>query len=248
MSTTKIEWTGSTWNPVTGCTKISPGCTNCWAEAMCRRFWKQWDREPPPNHFQVKLHPERLDQPLRWKKPRRVFVCSMSDLFHENVPDEFIEKAWWTMARAQRHTFQVLTKRPERMYKYLSEQWDPAVYNIGLGVTAENQECADKRIPQLLKTPAAVRFVSVEPMLSEINLSACLHCGISWCIIGAESGPNRRPMKEKWARRLITQCKQANVPVFYKQAYQNGKKVSLPMIDGKQYAEYPQTIGRQNAK
>jgi protein gp37 len=252
MAKTKIEWTDEVFNPVTGCTKISEGCTHCYAETMCRRFWKQWDREPPPDHFKVKLHPDRLGQPLRWKKPRRIFVCSMGDLFHEDVSDGFLDRVWQTMRKAKQHTFLVLTKRPERMrhaIDWLDYVPDGSLTlpNVHLGVTVENQEAADERIPLLLQTPAAVRFVSCEPLLSEIDLSEYLHCGIGWCIIGAESGPNRRPMKEEWVRELIAQCKQIDVPVFYKQAYQNGKKVSLPMIDGRQYVEYPQTTGKPNA-
>lgn len=172
--TTKIEWTEETWNPVTGCTKISPGCANCYAEVMCRRFWKQWHREPPPDHFKVKLHPDRLDQPLRWKKPCRMFVCSMSDLFHKDVPEMFLCKVFDVMAKASQHTFQILTKRPHRMYQHCIQH--PELSNVWLGVTAENQTCADERIPPLLlQTPAPVRFVSVEPMLGPMDLSHYLN-------------------------------------------------------------------------
>jgi protein gp37 len=256
----KIAWTNETWNPVTGCTKISPGCAHCYAERMARRLAGRYGYPEAPHHFDVTLHPDRLAQPLRWKKPRLVFVCSMGDLFHEDVPWNFIERIYGVMYEAKQHTFQVLTKRPRYMAEFTNHALLPSPRymncvdvpiiwrNVWLGVTAENQEYADKRIPELLQAPAAVRFVSVEPMLGPVDLSPYLHCGISWCIIGAESGPKHRPMNEDWARRLIAQCKQANVAVFYKQAYQNGKIVHLPKMDGKQYTEYPQTTGRQSAR
>lgn len=235
---TKIEWADEVWNPVTGCDKVSPGCTNCYAKAMCRRFWKQWDREPPPNHFKVKLHSDRLEQPLHWRKPRRVFVCSMGDLFHEDVPSVFVGQVWMTMAGAPQHTFQVLTKRPERMIKFVHglHKWahaEQALPNVWLGVTAENQQCADERIPRLLQTPAAVRFVSVEPMLGPIKLWRGLEQpqgdylmlidACDWVIIGCESGPKRRPMKLEWALDLVRQCQEAEVAVFVKQVDIDGK-------------------------
>lgn len=187
---TKIEWTQETWNPVTGCTPISPGCAHCYAERMARRLAGRYGYPEAPHHFDVTLHPERLDQPLRWKKPRMIFVCSMGDLFHEDVPDDFILQVWQVMFKARRHTFQVLTKRPGRMLAVVSEfenllREKPVILpNVWLGVTAENQEQADKRIPILLQTPAAVRFVSVEPMLGAVDIeryllkpSSCSNCG-----------------------------------------------------------------------
>lgn len=196
MSESRIEWTDRVWNPITGCTPISPGCDNCYAERMSKRFAETW-RLPAENPFKVTLHPERLEQPLNWKKACKIFVCSMSDLFHDDVPDDFIMQVFSTMAHAQwyhGHIFLVLTKRPERMKHIIEiikadieEQARPIrnangtttrrlhfafpLNNIWIGVTAENQEQADKRIPILLQTPAAKRFVSVEPMLGEVDLS-----------------------------------------------------------------------------
>lgn len=186
----RIEWTDTTWSPVTGCTKISPGCTNCYADAMCRRFWRQWDREPPPDHFKVKLHPDRLDQPLRWTKPRRVFVCSMSDLFHDDVPFSFIDRIWRVFDATPWHTYQVLTKRPERLKEYWAYRTNRsladaiAFSNVWLGVTAENRDQTIERVPALLGAVGAeapVRFVSVEPMLGYVNLGfgpnpKCIYC------------------------------------------------------------------------
>lgn len=246
----KIEWTEETWNPVTGCTKISPGCANCYAEKMARRLAGRYGYPEAPHHFDVTLHPDRLDQPLRWRKPRRVFVCSMGDLFHDDVPWSFRDRVFETMMNSSQHTYQVLTKRPEAACDYLTEidgpnidlrvtRWWP---NVWLGVTAENQETADERIPVLLQTPAAVRFVSVEPMLGPVDLemyfpeydhrptysfypdsfrgngkSILVKPGIDWAIIGCESGPNRRPIPYKWALDLVHQCQFHDVPVFVKQ-------------------------------
>ena len=181
MSKTNIEWTGHTWNPLSGCTKVSDGCKNCYAEKMANRL-QAMGAKGYENGFAVTLHPDKLDEPLRRKKPTIYFVCSMGDLFHEDVPFEFIRRVWIIMIEARQHTFQVLTKRPERMFEFLSTHApvramtgetygkDFLPKNIWLGVTAENQEQADKRIPILIDTPAAVRFVSIEPMLGEINL------------------------------------------------------------------------------
>jgi len=178
----KIEWTDETWNPVTGCSKISPGCQNCYAERMAKRLQAMGNY---PDGFDVTVWPERLKQPLRWRKPRRVFVCSMGDLFHKDVPASTILDIWHVMEQCPQHTFQVLTKRPERMRDVLGLSGAgldaPPLPNVWLGVTAENQECADKRIPILLECPAAVRFVSVEPMLGPVCLpddaEYCEYCG-----------------------------------------------------------------------
>ncbi len=170
---TKIEWATETWNPITGCTPISEGCQNCFAKRMANRLKGRcgYDKDNP---FNVTLHPDRLGQPLRWKKPRRVFVCSMGDLFHPDVRDEWIDQIFWQMGRVARwHTYLVLTKRPERMRDWLNKAYNEnAPYrNVWLGVTCENQARADERIPVLLQTPAAVRFVSVEPMLGPVDLT-----------------------------------------------------------------------------
>ena len=235
--TTKIEWTEETWNPVTGCSKISPGCQSCYAEALCRRFWRQWDREPPPDHFKVKVYPERLSIPFHWKKPRRIFACSMGDLFHSDVCGFDLSIIFNTMRRTPQHTYQVLTKRADLMKLWIEgyENFAANFPHVWLGVTAENQECADSRIPELLKTPAAVRFVSVEPMLERIDLwqylggdrnpigPAYKGQGLDQVIIGCESGPKRRPMEWAWAIELVRQCRAAGVPVFVKQIPVNGK-------------------------
>lgn len=273
---THIQWTDSTWNPVTGCTRVSPGCENCYIELAPpfriegRRFT---DRDGERSHkigsaTDVRLHPERLDQPLRWKRPRRIFVNSLSDLFHEAVSDVYIARVFAVMAQASQHTFQVLTKRHGRMRallnspdfmqvvaeKYRGEGRGPfaeiealpwPIPNVWLGVTVENQEWADKRIPALLDTPAAVRFLSCEPLLGPVSLTPCncptsstLGCArhnfgsltdtqinardlhypaIDWVICGGESGPNARPMHPDWARSLRDQCTTAGVPFFFKQ-------------------------------
>ncbi len=239
----KIEWTDATWNPVTGCTKVSAGCANCYAERMAARF---------PDRFGdwrggVRAHEDRLDEPMRWKRPRRVFVCSMGDLFHEGVPSWVIERVFSTAHYCPQHTFIVLTKRPERMRDFWRGCWREdngcVLSNLWLGVSVENQAAADERIPILLDTPAAVRFVSVEPMLGPVDLGKWIHgscfahdadvggsgkCAghrcdedwlreLHWVICGGESGPGARPMHPGWARGLRDQCVGAGVPFFFKQ-------------------------------
>ncbi len=267
---TKIEWTDTVWNPVTGCTKVSPGCAHCYAEALFPRVYAATGR----TFGDVECHPDRLDKPLRWRTPRRVFVNSMSDLFHEDVPDEFIDKVFAVMHTAHEHVFQVLTKRPERMREYVKTR-QGAVYdacrelagmfvdqvggmwcdnhdccpwplkNVWLGVSVEDQQRADERIPILLDTPAAVRFLSCEPLLGPVeirgHLQGCEDCdpciggrpdqcavgsyhlnalhpdGIHWVIVGGESGPKARPCHVEWVRDIVRQCREASVPVFVKQ-------------------------------
>lgn len=288
---TGISWTDASWNPVTGCHKVSPGCKNCYAEGVAERFWKtQYPRVPvepwvpnikrPRVFTDVQCHEGRLDWPLKWKKPRRIFVNSMSDLFHEAVPDEFIDRVFAVMALCPQHTFQILTKRPERMRRYCSnndtmERVMKAVAfvlegsgsrvnvnfvddgfsgvrlnNVHLGVSCENQETADERIPLLLQTPAAVRFVSAEPLLSELELfdtsegvlrgvavirDGCVNRapgepddpidtsfpGLDWVIVGGESGHGARPCDVGWIRSIVEQCKAAEVACFTKQLGSN---------------------------
>lgn len=234
---TKIEWTEETWNPVTGCTKISAGCQHCYAERMAHRLAGRFGYPPAPDQFKVTLHPDRLDDPLHWNKPRKVFVCSMGDLFHENVDPEIIMQVIDVIVATPKHTYQILTKRPERMYRYLKQYFKhiskKVPTNLWLGVTAENQEAADERIPWLLKTPAAVRFVSVEPMLGPVNIALIDDAfydagipvtwqrleqgrGIDWVICGGETGPGARPMAWHWAESLHQQCLDADVPFFFK--------------------------------
>lgn len=246
---TKIEWTDATWNPVRGCSRVSEGCRNCYAEGVANRFkgegmpyegliakGGQWNG-------QIKLVPENLDQPLRWNRPRRIFVNSMSDLFHENVPDDFIDQVFAVMALADRHTFQVLTKRPQRMMEYLKKFdsqdalfRDKGLPNVWLGVSVEDQATADERIPLLLQTPAAVRWISAEPLLDHLDLCSISpanqpkwidavngwHFGrpcnkLDWVVVGGESGKNARPMQREWARSLRDQCQAAGVPFLFKQ-------------------------------
>jgi protein gp37 len=234
MATTDIEWTatknidgtitkGKVWNPVTGCTKVSQGCKNCYAEVLAKRFWGE------RKFTDVQCHPERLEQPLHWRKPSRVFVNSMSDLFHPDVPDEFIYSVWNIISQSPQHTYQILTKRPERMFRRLSNLGFRE--NVWIGVSVEDQATADDRIPLLLQTPAAVRFVSCEPLLGPVDLSEWLFPDethpshgiltgdpqLDWVIVGGESGPHARPMHPDWARSLRDQCQAAGVPFFFKQ-------------------------------
>ena len=237
--TTRIEWvarpgtTPESWNPITGCTKVSQGCRNCYAERMARRLAGRFGYPEVPHHFDVTLHPDKLDDPLHWRKPRTVFVCSMSDLFHEDVPDEFIWRVIEKCYEAEQHTFQILTKRPQRALDILTRSawWNnDTPQNIWLGVTAENQKQADLRIPILLQIPAAVRFVSCEPLLGSVDLWPCLdpqhfepiyydrsNPTLDWVIVGGESGPGARPMHPQWARDIRDQCQAAGVPFFMKQ-------------------------------
>lgn len=232
MGDTTIAWTDKTWNPTTGCTKVSAGCKNCYAERIFHRPY------PGRTFTDVRTHSERLDQPLRWRKPCRIFVNSMSDLFHEDISFDFVDRVFAAMIEANWHTYQILTKRPERMLDYLDErQWHDPTDHIWLGVSVEDQATADERIPLLLQTPAAVRFVSYEPALGPVDFSRWLtgheENGIAsgrpvgtctkweppldWVIVGGESGPKARPFDLDWASQAIHQCKTAGVPVFFKQ-------------------------------
>lgn len=241
MAKSKIAWTERVWNPVTGCTEISAGCKNCYAARMSKRLAGRAGYTVD-NPFKVTLHPDRLEQPLRWKKPSRIFVCSMADLFHGDVPMGYISRVFSIVRRCPQHTFLFLTKRPARMRDavdlFVS---DADLPNLWLGVTAENQDAADERIPLLLATPAAKRFVSIEPMLGAVDLKMgnCSHCqkrgnqfhlthscevcgrvggkNLDWVICGGESGPGARPMHPAWARSLRDQCEEAGVPFFFKQ-------------------------------
>ena len=207
-----IEWTDVTWNPVTGCDKVSPGCDHCYAEGIATRFA---GGKAFPNGFDVTLHPERLDKPLHWRAPRRVFVNSMSDMFHDQISDEFIGRVWDTMAAAPHHTFQILTKRPGRM-RSLAKQKLPTLPNVWLGVSAEDQKWADVRIPLLLDTPATVRFISAEPLLGPIDLTPYLP-QLDWVIAGGESGPHHRAMDPTWPRLIRDQCVVTGTAFHFKQ-------------------------------
>lgn len=213
----KIEWTDATWNPVMGCTPVSEGCTNCYARTMIKRYAgrKGWPSAPSV----VTLFPKRLSQPSRWKGHKRIFIPSMGDLFHEDVPDYFIWYVWWEMARAKQHIFQVLTKRPERMcnlVKHFVEKESPSLLsNIWLGVTAENQKCADERREYLRQCPAAVKFVSYEPALGPIGWAGWEF--VNQIISGGESGPQARPSHPNWHRATRDFCQEHGIAYFMKQ-------------------------------
>ncbi len=206
----KIEWTEATWNPVTGCTKVSPGCAHCYAETFAERF-RGVPGHPYEMGFDLALRPERLELPIAWKQPRLIFVNSMSDLFHEQVPDEYIRAVFSTMERASLHTFQVLTKRPGRAASLAARlPWAP---NVWMGVSVENQRWV-RRVDLLRQIPAAIRFLSCEPLLGPLSLDLA---DIQWVIAGGESGPKARPMKEEWVVGLRDQCVGQGVPFFFKQ-------------------------------
>jgi len=274
---TGIEWTDATWNPIRGCSRVSEGCMNCYAETVANRFkgvgmpyegliakGGQWNGK-------IKLVEKMLDQPIRWTKPRMVFVNSMSDLFHENVPEYYIDKIFAVMALSPKHTFQILTKRPERMYKYfqmgllesriavhMDEMTDKSVNwpsmlnlplkNVWLGVSVEDQVTHDLRIPFLVDTPAAVRWVSAEPLIRSVYFDSRLH-KLDWVVVGGESGPNARPMNPEWAKIIRDQCAEANVDFFFKQWGQFneqgesvGKKKAGSTLDGNKHKNWPQGL------
>ena len=213
MSTqSNIEWTEATWNPVTGCDKISPGCKHCYAERLSLRLMKMPNQPNYQNGFNLTLQPHMLEKPLHWKKPQRIFVNSMSDLFHEEVSDQFVRQVFDVMNRAHWHQFQVLTKRSERLRQLAPTlPWSP---NIWMGVSIESPKYL-YRADDLRQVPAAVRFLSLEPLLEplpELELT-----GIDWVIVGGESGPGCRPMEPAWANQILTNCNSAHVPFFFKQ-------------------------------
>ena len=211
MSESKIEWTQVTWNPVTGCSKVSDGCLNCYAERMAKRL-RTMGQPNYRNGFKVTCHEHMLQVPFRWNKPRLIFVNSMGDLFHEDVEDEFIIRIFDVMQRASQHHFQVLTKRTERLGQLAPRLTWPE--NVWLGVTVENQECTS-RIARLGETMAHLKFLSMEPLLGPIGQ---LDIGnIDWVIVGGESGPKARPMKEEWVLSIKEQCESQDVPFFFKQ-------------------------------
>jgi protein gp37 len=283
MGKTNIQWTNETWNPITGCSKVSPGCAHCYAESLSLRYG--WSKQPWLPQYaaeNVVLHPERLEYPIHWRKSRMVFVNSMSDLFHEQVPDEFIAQVFRVMLETPRHTYQILTKRPERMLAWRRDFWPvwsrdlPMKYmgvrlelpNIWLGVSVENQHWADVRVPLLLQTPAAVRFLSCEPLLSPVDLTRWIRAyqpeeaardharwegpfytspslpltTIDWVIAGGESGPKHRPMDLDWARSLRDQCQVAGVSYFFKQVGGATPKSGGDLLDGVQWHQMPHEV------
>ena len=340
MNKTKIEWAEATWNPITGCSKMSEGCKNCYAERMAKRLAGRYGY-PKDEPFGVTFHPDRLEQPMRWRKPRRIFVCSMSDLFHKDVPFKYIADVFQCIADCSQHIFLILTKRPERMKLFFDEWWNPdktdpytrgglkrdrprlflrqpgcsecrsfflgclhgrkkwkdvaitpnwreaeqkdyfghpdsicdafnwsadgrghgvavemdngeisvrqdaltgpfpaPLRNLWLGVTIEHPKYG-YRADYLRKIPAAVRFVSLEPLLADFSEYPGIFDDMDWCIVGGESGPGARPMQEQWARDLKNQCVEAGVAFFYKQGPIDGKLVKMPELDGQQWAQYP---------
>jgi len=231
-----IEWTDSTWNPVTGCTKLSSGCANCYAERLALRL-QAMGNPSYANGFSVTLHEDLLDLPLKWKKPQTIFVNSMSDLFHENVPVEFILRVFNIMRRADWHCYQILTKRSEKLFE-LSPQL-PWMSHIWMGVTVEEKDYS-YRIEHLKKTDAKIKFLSLEPLLSPITN---LHLeGIDWVIVGGESGPKARPMKKEWVFDIKNQCQSKNIPFFFKQWGGFNKKKAGRELDGRIWNEIPSIL------
>ncbi len=229
----KIEWTESTWNPVTGCTKISPGCKYCYAERLAHRL-KAMGQPNYANGFRLTVHEHVLDAPLSWKRPQTIFVNSMSDLFHKNVPTEFIDRVFYVMQTASQHCFQVLTKRSNRLADLADRfPWSP---NIWMGVSVENSDYL-YRIDDLRQTGAYVKFISFEPLLGPID--GIDLAGIDWVIVGGESGPKSRPMEPEWARSIRDQCLEANVPFFFKQWGGRNKKRNGRILDGRTWDEAP---------
>jgi protein gp37 len=232
-----IEWTNTTWNPVTGCTKISAGCDNCYAARFSERF-RGVPRHPFEAGFDLTLRPERLQQPLNWKRPRMIFVNSMSDLFHKEIPKAHICAVFDTMEKADWHIYQILTKRSSLMQKFLNERYKErkAPAHMWFGVSVENEQAAS-RIIHLQNANAAVRFLSIEPLIGpveELDLK-----GISWVILGGESGPRARPMEEEWAISVRNQCSEANVAFFFKQWGGRTPKAGGRLLEGREHSEFP---------
>jgi protein gp37 len=267
-----IEWTDATWNPVTGCDRVSEGCDHCYALTLAarlkamgnRRYQHDGDPRTSGPGFGLSLHLDQVDLPLRWKRPRTVFVNSMSDLFHDRVPDAFISHVFEVMGSAQQHVFQVLTKRPGRMASLLTrwtkglaagedESLPPVTEpfgwpfpNVWLGTSVETQKWANVRIPQLLRTPAALRFLSVEPLLGPVDLGCYIgreRPTIDWVIVGGESGPEHRPVDPAWVASLRDQCVAADVPFFFKQWGGRTPKAGGRELDGRVWDEFPGVQG-----
>ena len=234
----KIEWTDATWNPVRGCTKVSPGCVHCYAETFAERF-RGVPGHPFEFGFDLRLVPEKLGDPLRWRAPRMVFVNSMSDLFHDGVPDQYVTAVAKVMAAADWHTFQVLTKRAERLAGLLEGDLSFAAQcrNIWWGVSVENRTHGLVRIEHLRRAPAAVRFLSIEPLLEDLGRLDLR--GIDWVIVGGESGPGARPMSVDWVRGIRDQCRGAGVPFFFKQWGGVRKRETGRRLDGRTYNQFP---------
>jgi len=263
----KIDWTDATWNPMTGCTKVSPGCDHCYAETLANRFAGS-AVAGFPDGFAVTLRQNKVGLPLRWRRPRRIFVTSMGDLFHDQVSDEFIVECFAVMATAHWHTFQLLTKRHARMRSLLGDDefrqmvcsevatlahegvdivtgpnpWEHwPLPNVWVGVSVETQQWADIRIPVLLDTPAAVRWLSCEPLLGKVDLDRwiCRRDRPDWVVAGGESGASARPVHHEWVQSLRDQCVDANVPFFFKQWGGRAPKARGRELDGRTWNQYP---------
>lgn len=233
----QIEWTDATWNPVRGCTKVSAGCKRCYAETFAER-WRGIPDHPFEHGFDLRLVPHKLLDPLSWRRPRRVFVNSMSDLFHEDVPASYVNAVIAVMQLADWHIYQILTKRADRMLQIIQKRSDLAASrHIWLGVSVENRRHGIPRIEKLRSTPATVRFLSIEPLLEDLGPLE-LH-GIDWVIVGGESGPGARPMRRSWVVSIRRQCRQARIPFFFKQWGGVRKGRNGRVLDGKTYDEFP---------
>ena len=232
-----IEWTDATWNPVTGCTKVSRGCDHCYAERFAER-WRGIPGHPYEQGFDLRLWESRLDQPAQWRRPRMIFVNSMGDLFHKNIPDGFIDRVFAQMEAVDRHIYQVLTKRSLRMRKYLKGRYahQAAPSHIWCGVSVEDRTVCS-RIRHLSMAPASVRFLSLEPLLGP--LPAMDLEGISWVIVGGESGPHARPLQPEWVRQIRDQCAAAAVPFFFKQWGGHTPKAGGRLLEGVEYNSMP---------
>lgn len=244
-----IEWTDATWNPVTGCTRVTAGCDNCYAAVLANRLLKETylNREPEVDSdfarrdpFAVRLWPERLEDPLRWREPRQIFVNSMSDLFHRDIPEPFVRRVFEVMLEGAWHVYQVLTKRPGRARRFVERNADlfedavvPA--HIWVGTSVEDQE-VEYRVRQLREVPARVRFLSCEPLIGPLDVDPT---GIDWVIVGGESGLNRRPMEPEWARAIRDRCRDAGVPFFFKQWGGRTPKAGGRELDGVEWNQMP---------
>jgi len=238
-----IEWTDATWNPVRGCTKVSPGCKFCYAEVFAERF-RGVPGHPLEQGFDLRLVPEKLDQPLHWRRPRKIFVNSMSDLFHEDVPADYIARVGEVMRRADWHVFQVLTKRDERLRELLRGKlrWMSDLDHVAFGVSVEDRRYGLPRIRSLQDTPARLRFLSVEPLLADLGPLDLRK--IDWVIVGGESGPHARPMLRDWVVNIRRQCRAQRVPFFFKQWGRTRKHETGRTLDGRTYDEFPLAFHR----
>jgi protein gp37 len=236
-----IEWTDATWNPVRGCTKISPGCKHCYAERFAERF-RGVPGHPYEQGFDLRLVPEKLNEPLRWKSPRKVFVNSMSDLFQDGIPTDYISEVGRVMERANWHTYQILTKRPGRLHALLSGdlRWLSRLRHVWFGVSVEDKQYGLPRVDLLRATPASIRFLSIEPLLEDLG-KIDLH-DIHWVIVGGESGLGARQMKKAWVKSVREQCERQHVPFFFKQWGGRTPKRSGRSLDGRQWDDMPRIV------